>query len=218
MRHKKTKNKKQRSRQQKIKWWWWWVKRPQVLFKGPEARQDLAHSSLVCPPRDYAPWASTSRRRRRASSCRLTPRKLPGCLAVSASFGSSPITAWGPRSAFLAQNIERAGERKVWSRLARWEGSLIGVGDPTKGCQYPARGMARFPSSALPSGASREMQMTRLSPLCRGDKDLSCRFHNSSTVYIHHGRHLTQSCSEMILFFPYVVSVIIASGAERKCR
>lgn len=67
-----------------------------------------------------------------------------------------------------------------------------------------------------PSGASREMQMTRLSPLCRGDKDLSCRFHNSSTVYIHHGRRLTQSCSEMILFFPCVVSVIIASGAERK--
>lgn len=113
------------------------------------------------------------------------------------------------------QNIERAGERKVWSRLARWEGRSIGAGHPTLGVLRPRQGHGTVLIFHHPS-ASREMQMTRLSPLCRGDKDLSCRFHNSSTVYIHHGRRLTQSCSEMMLFFPCVVSVIIASGAERE--
>lgn len=104
----------------------------------------------------------------------------------------------------------------MWSRSAQWEGRSIGVGDPTEGVLRPRKGHGTVSLFHPPHGASREMQMTRLSPLCCGDKDLSCRFHNSSTVYIHHGRRLTQIVSEMILFFPCVVSVIIASGAERK--
>jgi hypothetical protein len=66
-------------------------------------------------------------------------------------------------------------------------------------------------------GASREMQMTRLFPLCRGDRTASHAdsINRQPCTSIVVGV-LTQSCSEIMLFFPRVVSVIIASGAERE--
>lgn len=152
------------------------------LFSGPEARPDNAHPSFIpvgsamMPNGRMGPWG----RRHRACSSRLAPRYAAGFdwlfLPVLAD---SPVAAWGRRSAFLAQNIERAGERKVWSRLAQQEGGSIGAQGPIAGVLRPLEGCGTFLLFHPPHGASREMQMTRLSPLCRGDKDFSCRFHNS---------------------------------------